>query len=577
MKPLQKSKLAAIAITLVTLSSTPPCIFGSASAFAEASNASRPAVLTASAVAVADKFSADAAEQTFKEGGNAVDAAAAIAFALAVTYPEAGNIGGGGFMTIYMDGKPYFLDYRERAPLAATKNMYLDDQGKVIAGMSLFGYRAVGVPGTVEGMWEAQRRFGNLRWAQVLAPAIKYARDGFEVDAQLQQRREDAAKDFAGKTNFDTFFGNLKQGVNFVQPDLAAVLTRIADQGAEDFYNGETADLIVASMRGHGLFTKHDLQEYRAVWRRPILADWNGYRVITAPPPSSGGIGLVQLLKMRADLQSDFKDVPLNSAQYVHLCAEIEKRVFADRAQYLGDPDFYKVPIAQLTDDSYIAKRAREVSENAPSDTKSVQPGLGTSMPEKSETTHFSVVDKWGNAVSNTYTINGYFGSGVVAEGTGIVLNDEMDDFSAKPGVANMFGVVGSDANAIEPKKRPLSSMSPTILTKDGKVSLVIGTPGGSRIFTSIFQVISNVYDFNMSLADAVSAMRFHHQLLPPNTIFWEPYKPIEGELAKQIESKGYVLKGQDFSGDIQAIKINGDTPEAAADPRGRGVTRVIR
>ena len=304
-------------------------------------------------------------------------------------------------------------------------------------------------------------------------------------------------------------------------------------------------------MRGHGLITKRDLQEYRAVWRHPVLADWNGYRVITAPPPSSGGIGLVQLLKMKADLRAYFMGVPLNSAQYVHLDAEIEKRVFADRAQYLGDPDFYKVPIAQLTDDAYIAKRAAEVSQNAPSDTKSVQPGLGTSMPERVETTHFSVVDKWGNAVSNTYTINGYFGSGVVAKGTGIVLNDEMDDFSAKPGVANMFGVVGSDANAIEPAKRPLSSMSPTILTKDGKVSLVIGTPG-------------------------VGAMRFHHQLLPPNTVFWEPYAPIEGELAKQIEAKGYVLKGQDFSGDIQAIEINGNTPEAVADPRGRGVTRMI-
>src|SRR6185312_7752902 len=240
-----------------------------------------------------------------------------------------------------------------------------------------------------------------------------------------------------------------------------------------------------------------------------------------------------------------------------------------DRAQYLGDPDFYKVPIAQLTDDAYIAKRAAEVDAQKPSDTKSVQPGLGTSMPEKAETTHFSIVDKWGNAVSNTYTLNGYFGSGEVVDGTGILLNDEMDDFSAKPGVANMFGVVGSDANAIEPKKRPLSSMSPTILTKDGKVALVIGTPGGSRIFTSIFQVITNVYDFGMPLPDAVSAMRFHHQLLPPNTIFWEPYKPIEGELAQALEAKGYVLKGQSFNGDIQVIKIDGMMPEAVADPRG--------
>jgi gamma-glutamyltranspeptidase/glutathione hydrolase len=574
MKPRQKSKSAAFALSLVAFCSISPSLLKSTAAFAEAST--RPAVLTASAVAVADKFSADAAEEIFKEGGNAVDAAAAIAFTLAVTYPEAGNLGGGGFMTIYMNGKPYFLDYRERAPLAATRDMYLDDKGEVIPGMTLFGPRAVGVPGTVAGMWEAQRRFGNLPWSDVLAPAIKYARDGFEVDAHLAQRRDDAAKDFAGNANFDTYFGAMKAGADFKQPDLAAVLTRIAEDGAADFYDGQTADLIAASMRGHGLITKRDLQEYTAVWRQPIQGEWNGLRVITAPPPSSGGVGLLQLLKMRADLQADFKDVPLNSPQYMHLYAEMEKRVFADRAQYLGDPDFYKVPVTELTDDSYIARRAAEVNPNAPSDTKSVQPGLGAAMPEKAETTHFSVVDKWGNAVSNTYTLNGFFGSGVVAEGTGILLNDEMDDFSAKPGVANMFGVVGRDANAIAPKKHPLSSMSPTIMTKDGKVSLVIGTPGGSRIFTSIFQVISNIYDFNMPLKDAVGSMRFHHQLLPPNTIFFEPYAPIEGELAKQIEAKGYVLKGQDFSGDIQVIKINGDAPEAAADPRGRGVTRVI-
>lgn len=536
------------------------------------------AVLTGSAVAVADKYSADTAEQIFKEGGNAIDAAVAIAFTLAVTYPEAGNIGGGGFMTLYVDGKPYFLDYRERAPLAATRGMYLDKQGEVVPGMSLYGNRAVGVPGTVAGMWAAQRRFGKLKWKQVLAPAIHYARDGFVVDEQLAQRGVDASKEFGGKTNFDKYFGAMKAGANFKQPDLAAVLTRISNEGAKGFYQGKTADLFAASMKeGDGLITKQDLLEYRAVWRQPIEANWGGYRVITAPPPSSGGIGLVQLLKMKADLKQDFEGVKLNSPQYIHLVAEIEKRVFADRAQYLGDPDFYKVPVAQLTDDAYLAKRAAEVNPKEPSDTKSVQPGLGTSMPEKAETTHFSVVDKWGNAVSNTYTINGYFGSGMIAEGTGIVLNDEMDDFSAKPGVANMFGVVGSDANAIEPKKRPLSSMSPTILTKDGKVALVIGTPGGSRIFTSIFQVVNNIYDFKMPLKEAVGAMRFHHQLLPPNTIFWEPYHPIEGELAKSLEARGYTLKGQDFSGDIQVIQIDGNVPEPVADPRGRGVTRVIR
>jgi gamma-glutamyltranspeptidase/glutathione hydrolase len=467
MKLVDRTKISAAALALVSLSALSAGFLEATPAFAKDTQ-QRPAVLNASAVAVADKYAADAAEQIFKEGGNAVDAAVAIAFSLAVTYPEAGNIGGGGFMTLYVNGKPYFLDYRERAPLAATRTMYQDEQGNVIAGKSLYGYDAVGVPGTVEGMWEAQKRFGKLPWKQVLQPAIKYARDGFVVDEQLAKRRDEASKEFDGKTNFDQYFSGMKVGETFKQPDLANVLTRIANQGAKDFYDGKTADLIAASMKGHGLITKRDLQEYKAVWRQPVEAKWNGYEVITAPPPSSGGVGLVQLLKMKADLAPQFKDVPLNSPQYIHLIAEIEKRVFADRAQYLGDPDFYKVPVAQLTDDAYIAKRAADVDPDKPSDTKSVQPGLGTSMPEKAETTHFSVVDKWGNAVSNTYTINGYFGSGVVVPGAGIVLNDEMDDFSAKPGVPNMFGVVGSDANAIAPKKRPLSSMTPTILTKDG-------------------------------------------------------------------------------------------------------------
>ncbi|HEY1609418.1 MAG TPA: gamma-glutamyltransferase [Paraburkholderia sp.] len=574
MKLVDRTRHSAGTLALVALTAVSGSFVATTPALAKAPQ--QQPVLNASAVAVADRYAADTAEQIFKEGGNAVDAAVAIAFSLAVTYPEAGNIGGGGFMTLYVNGKPYFMDYRERAPLAATRTMYLDQQGNVIKGKSLYGYDAVGVPGTVEGMWEVHRRFGKLTWKQVLAPAIHYARDGFVVDAQLVKRRDDAAKDFEGKTDFDQYFGGMKEGETFRQPELASVLTRIANNGVNEFYRGHTADLIVATMKGHGLITKRDLEQYKAVWRQPVEAKWNGYEVITAPPPSSGGVGLVQLLKMKADLAPQFKDVALNSPQYIHLIAEIEKRVFADRAQYLGDPDFYKVPVAQLTDDAYLAKRAAEVDPDKPSDTKSVQPGLGTSMPEKAETTHFSVVDKWGNAVSNTYTLNGYFGSGIVVPGAGIVLNDEMDDFASKPGVPNMFGVVGSDANSIAPKKRPLSSMTPTILTKDGKVALVIGTPGGSRIFTSIFQVINNLYDFHMPLKDAVAAMRFHHQLLPPNTIFWEPYEPINGTLAQQVEAKGYVLKGQDFNGDIQAIQIHGDTPEAAADPRGRGVTRIV-
>jgi gamma-glutamyltranspeptidase/glutathione hydrolase len=533
-------------------------------------------VLIASAVAVADKYGADAAQHIFDEGGNAVDAAVAIAFSLAVTYPEAGNIGGGGFMTLYVKGKPYFLDYRERAPESATRNMYLDDKGDVIKGSSLVGVRAAGVPGTVEGMWEAQQRFGRLKWKQVLAPAIRYAQDGFEVDKRLVKRRDQATEEFGGRTNFGAYFGSLQPGATFRQPELASTLIRIANEGAKGFYGGKTAGLIAASMKNDGLITTQDLRDYKAVWRTPVQADWDGFQVITAPPPSSGGIGLVQLLKMKADLKAEFEHVPLNSAQYVHLNAEIEKRVFADRAQYLGDPDFYKVPVAQLIDDTYLANRAAEIDPDKPSDTASVMPGMGNAMPEKMETTHFSVVDKWGNAVSNTYTLNGFFGSGVVVDGTGILLNDEMDDFSAKPGVPNQFGAVGSDANSIEPRKRPLSTMTPTILTKDNKVALVIGTPGGTTILTSVFQVISNLYDFHMPLDEAVAATRFHHQLLPANMIFWEPYKPLQASVAKQLEAMGYVLKSRPFS-EVQAIKVDGNVPDALADPRGRGVARVIR
>ena len=560
-----------------------------------------PAVLDGAAVASDDRYSTEAAERILREGGNAVDAAVAIAFTLAVTYPEAGNIGGGGFMTLYVDGKPYFLDYRERAPGAATREMYQDPKGNVVPDASLIGARSAGVPGTVAGMWEAQKRFGKLKWKQVLAPAIEYASKGFEVDDQLASRRKAAQSDFQGKTNFDAYFAGLTQGATFRQPELADTLRRIADDGAAEFYTGRTSDLIADAMRGHGLISKSDLSDYKAVWRQPIVADWNGYQVITAPPPSSGGVGLVQLLRMTSDLAPAFDNVPVNSVQYIHLVSEIEKRVFADRAEYLGDPDFYKVPVDRLIDPTYLKQRAAEVNVDAISPTRSVLPGLkdmkhldktsgapvssassaasasAASMPEKAETTHFSVVDKWGNAVSNTYTLNGYFGSGVVVPGAGFILNDEMDDFSAKPGVPNMFGVVGSDANAIAAGKRPLSSMSPTIMTRDGKVSLVLGTPGGSRIFTTIYQVIENLYGHGMPLDQAVATMRFHHQLLPENTIFWESYEPLQGDLAKQVEAKGYVLKSQTFNGDVQAIEVKGRTATPVSDPRGRGVTLTIK
>lgn len=530
--------------------------------------------LDGGAVASPDQYGAKVAAEILKKGGNAVDAAVATAFTLAVTYPEAGNIGGGGFMTLYVDGKPYFLDYREIAPKAATKTMYLNEKGEVIENLSLVGAKAAGVPGTVMGLWEAHKRFGKLKWSELLTPAIGYAQSGFRVADQQYQYRQDAIALFNGKTNFGDYFGTMKPGETFKQPELAKTLERIADKGPDDFYKGETAKLLIAQMKADGgLITADDLVDYKAQWREPMRIDWQGNTLYTAPLPSSGGIALAQLIGIKEQRAADFKGVELNSAKYIHLLSEIEKRVFADRADYLGDPAFSKVPVQQLTDPKYIAKRAKEVNPDAISPTEKVRPGL-----EPHQTTHFSIVDKDGNAVSNTYTLNWDFGSGVVVKGAGFLLNDEMDDFSSKPGVANAFGVVGSDANAIEPGKRMLSSMSPSIVTRDGHVSLVLGTPGGSRIFTSIFQVLNNVYDFHLPLEKAVAAQRVHHQLLPKDTIYYDAYAPLTGKVADELKAMGYTLEDQGWNmGDIQAIRVNGKALETASDPRGRGVGLVVK
>ncbi|WP_442800974.1 gamma-glutamyltransferase [Serratia rubidaea] len=531
------------------------------------------AELNAGAVAAPDEYGAKVAAQILKAGGNAVDAAVATAFTLAVTYPEAGNIGGGGFMTLYVDGKPYFLDYRETAPQAASKGMYLNEKGEVIENLSLIGSKAAGVPGTVLGLWEAHKKFGKLPWAELLTPAIGYAQQGFKVAGQQYQYREDANKLFAGKTNFGDYFGKMQPGVVFKQPELAKTLARIADKGAADFYQGETAAMLLKQMQQDGgLISAQDLQDYRVKWREPMQISWRGNTLYTAPLPSSGGIALAQLLGIKEDRAADFRGVTLNSARYIHLLAEIEKRVFADRADYLGDPDFSQVPVEKLTAADYLQKRAAEVNPQAISATEKVRPGL-----ESHQTTHFSIVDADGNAVSNTYTLNWDFGSGVVVKGAGFLLNDEMDDFSAKPGVANAFGVVGSNANAIEPGKRMLSSMSPTIVTRDGNVTLVIGTPGGSRIFTSIFQVLNNIYDYHLPLQQAVAAQRVHHQLLPKDTIYFDGFAPLTGDVAAQLKKMGYTLEDQGWNmGDIQVIRVNNATPETASDPRGRGTGLVV-
>ncbi len=525
------------------------------------------------AIAIPDPYAADVAEDILRRGGNAVDAAIATGFALAVTYIDAGNIGGGGFMTSYMDGEAAFLDYREKAPLAGDRDMYLDENGDVIVNGSLVGGQAAATPGTVAGFWAAHRRYGSLPWRDLVEPAIRLAEEGFLPAPILVDDIRLSYERFENLTNFRAYFGDIDPGRPFRQAELAETLRRIAASGPDDFYRGETADLIVRQMAAsNGLISHADLDQYEAVWRTPLRASWRQYEVISAPPPSSGGFAVVQLLKMKDYLDHLFAGVGQNSPQYIHLVAEIEKRVFADRAEYLGDPDFVNVDIDALIADDYIARRAAEVDPDAISRLDGVQPGL-----ESPNTTHYSIVDPWGNAVSNTYTINWEYGSGVVVAGAGFLLNNEMDDFSVKPGVPNTYGVVGDKANEIQPGKRPLSSMSPTILLEDEQVALVVGTPGGSTIFTSVFQAIVNIVDYGMTPFEAVGATRFHHQLLPPDLITMSVGNPLPAATISALGDRGYRVEPHSWEfGDVQVIWRDGDQLIPAADPRDRGVGRVL-
>jgi len=532
-----------------------------------------PPTYESAAVAMPDRYSAEVASSILDAGGNAVDAAIAVAFSLAVTYPEAGNIGGGGFMLVQMDGESSFIDYRETAPLAAHRDMYLDKDGEVIANASLIGHRASGVPGTVAGLWMAHQRYATVPWAELIAPAIKLARSGFVVHESLAENAVEESVWHAGKVNFSEHFGALRAGEIFVQEDLARTLERIAEHGVDEFYRGETAQLIVAEMeRGDGLITLQDLDRYKAVLREPLRAPWRDLEILSAPPPSSGGFAVIQLLKMKDLLAHEFAGQEHNSPQYIHLIAEIEKRVFADRAEYLGDPDYVDVPIQKLISDDYLKKRVRGIRADKISRLEDVEPGL-----ESLQTTHFSIVDHAGNAVSNTTTLNWTFGSGVVVEGAGFLLNDEMDDFSIKPGVPNAYGVVGNAANEIQPGKRMLSSMSPTILLRNGEVEMVIGTPGGSTIFTSVFQNIINILDFGMNPTAAAGASRFHHQLLPPDLITYSPGVPLSADVISGLGDMGYRVEPHDFRfGDMQTIVKDGTQWQAGSDPRKRGESRVL-
>ena len=524
------------------------------------------------AVAMPDSFSADAAMAVLDEGGNAIDAAITAQFVLAVTLPEAGNIGGGGFMLVYHQGEADFLDYRETAPEKAHRDMYLDENGNVKTQESIYGILASGTPGTVSGMWEAHKKYGSLPWQRLLQPAVDLAENGFLVHPKLArniQRYNDKIEEKSLAVNFAEYFPPVDANTLFVQSELAATLKRIQAQGKDGFYKGETADIIDAFMQQEGgILSKQDLASYQAKWRQPIASQWREYELYSAAPPSSGGIAISQWLQMFDLVVPERGSVAHNSPEYVHLLAEIGKRVFADRAEYLGDPDFYDVPKTELLSNAYLKRRAQEVDRNNISVTEDIRPGLGESL----ETTHFSIVDQFGNAVSNTTTINLGFGSGMVVRGAGFLLNDEMDDFSAKAGVPNYFGAVGGTANEIQPFKRMLSSMTPTLLVDNGKVKMVTGSPGGTTIISSVYQSILHAIEFDMPVQEVVDVPRFHHQLLPKNRISY--HKGFDQTTLDALTTKGYEVKESRF-GDLHVIVNTERGLEAASESNGRGKSIV--
>jgi gamma-glutamyltranspeptidase/glutathione hydrolase len=533
-----------------------------------------PHVMVASTSEIASKVGAD----VMKKGGNAVDAAVAVSLALAVTWPSAGNLGGGGFMLIRKaDGTAEALDYRERAPLAATRDMYLDANGNVVKGLSTEGYKAVGVPGTVAGLALAHQRHGKLKWAELVEPARKLAAEGFPVGYHLARslRSNSTQKKMSAFPESQRIYQRngkyYEMGERFVQPELAATLMRIRDKGRDGFYKGETARLIVADMRAHGgIVTAEDLAGYEPTIRKPLTGSYRGYDIITMPPPSSGGIALIEMLHMLEPY--DLKALGWHSSQEIHLTTEVERRAFADRAQFLGDTDFVKVPVTALISRAYAEKRRTDIDMAHAS--TSAEVGAGNPAPyESAETTHFTIVDAEGNVVSATYTLNDSYGSGVTAKGTGFLLNNEMDDFTSKPGVPNDYHLIQGEANAIQPKKRPLSSMTPTIVLKDGKVAFAIGSPGGPTIINTVLQVMLNVIDFGMDIQEAIAAPRFHHQWLP-DELFWEE-RGINVDTRQALERMGHKFRELPGSlGDAQGIAIDpaSGMRMGASDPRLGGV-----
>ena len=526
-------------------------------------------------VATRSSWASQIGADILSQGGNAVDAAVAIGFGLAVTYPSAGNLGGGGFMVIRLaDGTVITNDHREKAPGKASKDMFLDENGDVVKGLSTRSHLAAGVPGSVAGLLDVLEKYGTMTRAEVMQPAIELAAKGIILDRDLAdsfaRRGRDFAKYPASAAVFAHETGSYQIGDLWRQPDLAASLERIKERGKAGFYQGETADLLVAEMqRGGGLISHEDLQSYRSVWREPIRGTYRGHEIVSMPPPSSGGVLLVQMLNMLE--AHDLAAMGYGSAQAIHTIVEVERRAYADRAQHLGDMDFYPVPIGQLTDKEYAKARFADFDPAKAGLSEDIEAGQ---LPfESMETTHASVMDAKGNAVAYTTTLNLSYGSKIVVAGAGFLLNNEMDDFSVKENVANYYGVIGREANSIEAGKRMLSSMTPTVVVKDGAPMLVTGSPGGSTIITTTMQVILNVIDHQMSLSDAVSSPRFHHQWLP-DRVLMEPFA-LSPDTRVVLESMGHgqlLDLGTRFAlGDANSVLRTERGYEGMADPRNAG------
>ncbi|EHZ6072426.1 gamma-glutamyltransferase [Salmonella enterica] len=529
-----------------------------------------PVRATQGMVASVDVMATQVGMDILKQGGNAVDAAVAVGYALAVTHPQAGNLGGGGFMLLRTkDGATTAIDFREMAPAGATRDMFLDEQGNPDSKKSLTSPLASGTPGTVAGLSLALEKYGSLPLNSVVRPAIKLAQEGFIVnDALADDLKTYGSEVLPHHENSKAIFWKdgepLKKGDKLVQQDLANSLTMIAENGPDAFYKGEIARQIAQQMQQNGgLITTDDLAAYQAVERTPVSGEYRGYQIFSMPPPSSGGIHIVQILNILENF--DMNKYGFGSADAIQIMAEAEKYAYADRSEYLGDPDFVNVPWQALTSKTYAKSIAGQIDINKAKPSSEIRPGK-LAPYESDQTTHFSVVDKDGNAVAVTYTLNTTFGTGIVAGNTGILLNNQMDDFSAKPGVPNVYGLVGGEANAVGPKKRPLSSMSPTIVVKDGKTWLVTGSPGGSRIITTVLQMVVNTIDFGMNVAEATNAPRFHHQWLPDELRVEKGFSP---DTLKLLEQKGQKVALKEAMGSTQSIMVGPDGElYGASDPR---------